>query len=338
MADDHEKLVDNVEVDGLVVLRIIQHAQDHWPELVTGQLLGLDRVEDGLNVLEVTSSFPYPSRTSDLEDDATDGGETYQMDMMRCLREVNFDYNTVGWYSSSVMGSFLDMAALESQFNFQTNIKKSIVVVYDPLHSSHHAALSLRAFRLSSAFMDLYKSGTFTKDSIAKSGLSFDQIYVELPVKVHNAQLATALLTDLLDDHNRATEATGAAGAEAAFGRLELPGQAYVEKHVESVIDCLDELAAEHGKLQYYQRNLQRQLAQHNMWLQKRKAENAARKAAGEEALPETDPTFKLLPEPSRLESLILEDHVEEYCRELNQFSDISLAKLFLFDAVVQQQ
>jgi len=318
--------IDLVEVDGLVVLRVIQHAQDHWPELVTGQLLGLDRSEDGSTVLEVTSSFPYPSRTSDLEDDATDGGETYQIDMMKCLREVNVDYNTVGWYSSSVMGSFLGEAALDSQFNFQTNIKKSIVLVYDPLYSSHLGALSLRAFRLSPAFMELYKTGTFTKDSIAKSGLSFDQIYVELPVKVHNAQLATALLADL-EDRN---------AAAAGFGRLELPGQAYVERHVESVIECLDELAAEHGKLQFYQRNLQRQLAQHNMWLQKRKAENTLRKAAGEDPLPETDPSFKPLPEPSRLESLLLEDHVQEYCEELNRFGNTSVSKLFLFESLVQ--
>jgi hypothetical protein len=38
------------------------------------------------------------SRSSDDEDGASgDGGADYQLDMMRCLREVNVDNNTVGW-------------------------------------------------------------------------------------------------------------------------------------------------------------------------------------------------------------------------------------------------
>ena len=31
----------------------------------------------------------------DVEDESA--GANYQLDMMRCLREVNVDYNTVGW-------------------------------------------------------------------------------------------------------------------------------------------------------------------------------------------------------------------------------------------------
>ena len=35
------------------------------------------------------------------EDTAADGeGADYQLDMMRCLREVNVDNNTVGWYEA----------------------------------------------------------------------------------------------------------------------------------------------------------------------------------------------------------------------------------------------
>jgi hypothetical protein len=33
------------------------------------------------------------------EDDAADDSAAYQLDMMRCLREVNVDNNTVGWYA-----------------------------------------------------------------------------------------------------------------------------------------------------------------------------------------------------------------------------------------------
>lgn len=34
-------------------------------------------------------------------------GAEYQMEVMRCLRVVNVDSNTVGWYTTSILGSFL---------------------------------------------------------------------------------------------------------------------------------------------------------------------------------------------------------------------------------------
>lgn len=47
-----------LQVDGLVLLKIIQHAAQHFPEYVHGQLLGLD-VD---NTTEVTHRFVYKQR------------------------------------------------------------------------------------------------------------------------------------------------------------------------------------------------------------------------------------------------------------------------------------
>lgn len=44
---------------------------------------------------EPRASHVFQSRAAD-EDDETDGAN-YQLEMMRCLREVNVDNNTVGW-------------------------------------------------------------------------------------------------------------------------------------------------------------------------------------------------------------------------------------------------
>ncbi|MBA0660373.1 hypothetical protein Goklo_012394 [Gossypium klotzschianum] len=65
-----------VQIEGLVLFR---------------QLLGLDVG----SVLEVTNCFPFPIREEDEEIEAD--GANYQLEMMRCLREVNVDNNTVGW-------------------------------------------------------------------------------------------------------------------------------------------------------------------------------------------------------------------------------------------------
>lgn len=50
--------------------------------------------------------------------------------MMKSLRDVNVDNNTVGWYKSTYLGSFLDESMIETQFNYQENIEKAVLIVY----------------------------------------------------------------------------------------------------------------------------------------------------------------------------------------------------------------
>lgn len=151
-----QEKIDFVLLDALVVLKIIKHCKENLPEVVTGQLLGLD-VE---TTLEVSNSFPF-ANTDDEED--TDAALEYQLDMMKCLREVNVDNNTVGWYQSTYLGSFLTDSMIEAQFNYQSTIKKCVVIIYDPLKTTQ-GTVALQAFRLTQRFMDLYRKKVFTKD------------------------------------------------------------------------------------------------------------------------------------------------------------------------------
>src|SRR5690554_5626198 len=83
------------------MLKIMKHCKENLPELVTGQLLGLDFD----STLEVTNCFPFPSKIGEDDDDGDGGnlgGAEYQIEMMRCLREVNVDNNTVGWYVTEI--------------------------------------------------------------------------------------------------------------------------------------------------------------------------------------------------------------------------------------------
>ena len=52
---------------------------------------------------------------------------------------------------------------IETQFNYQSTIKKSVVLIYDPMKTSQ-GALALQAFRLSDVFMKVYKERTFSKE------------------------------------------------------------------------------------------------------------------------------------------------------------------------------
>ncbi len=49
-------LLKTVQLDGQVILKIMQHCNESLPQLVTGQLLGLDVG----HTLEVTDCFAFP--------------------------------------------------------------------------------------------------------------------------------------------------------------------------------------------------------------------------------------------------------------------------------------
>lgn len=319
MDQDHQTdALNEVALDGLVVLKIIKHCRDNIPEIVTGQLLGLDIATS----LEVTNCYPFPKLSEEDEETESEGGAEYQLEMMRCLREVNVDNNTVGWYTSTYMSSFISEGTIDTQFNYQDKIRKSIALIYDPLKTSH-GVLSLKAYRLTPHFMDAFREGAFTKDSLAKGKVTYNEIWEEIPIRIHNSGLISAFLTEL--------EESGK--VESDFEKLGLSTNPYLEKNLESLSDCLDVIGQEQQKFQLYQRNLQRQQTQRSAWLTKRRADNAQRKANGEELLPEEDPTnpiFKPLPEPSRLEALLTTNQISSYCTDINHFAGNSFAKLFL--------
>eukprot|EP01119_Soliformovum_irregulare_P019797 TRINITY_DN633_c0_g1_i1.p1 TRINITY_DN633_c0_g1~~TRINITY_DN633_c0_g1_i1.p1 ORF type:complete len:336 (-),score=88.44 TRINITY_DN633_c0_g1_i1:118-1125(-) len=313
-----------VSIDGLVVMKIIKHCKDNLPELVTGQLLGLDFD----STLEVTNCFPFPERATEEEDDENAGnvgGAEYQLEMMKCLREVNVDNNTVGWYvCSTYLSASLNVNAIEAQYNYQDRIKKSVMIVYDPLKTSL-GTLSLKAYRLTNTFMQVWKDKTFTKESLIKAKVSFKDIFEEIPVVIQNSTLAKCFLF----------EAEEQKALNVDLSVLNLASNPFLERSLDFLNDGLDDLAQEQNKFQYYQRSLARQQTQQAGWLAKRRNENAARKAQDEPLLPETDPTnpiFKSLAEPSRLDSLLTTAQINGYCEQIHSYATTALTKTFLFN------
>ena len=372
--DEATPSVDVVELDGLVVLKIIKHCHEALPGFVTGQLLGLDIGR----TLEVTNCFAFPTKDDDAGgggkgdgDDDEDGAE-YQIEMMRSLREVNVDNNTVGWYQSTYFSSFIDDSCIETQFNYQENIKNCCVIIYDPSRA-RAAGLALRAFRLTDAFMAEYKEGKFAGDAAAAAA-SGSEIFQELPLKVRNSHLASALLLELQDE-------VGFPSTASDFSRLELHTNPFLEKQMQLLIECIDDLQQESHKMQQHERNLYRQKKQQanktpappdrrrafreraprrdspashcarhpsdatpspprpqTDFLLKKKIEAQERERKGEEPRPEedtsTNPLFKPIPAPSRLESLLIANQMQAYCQQINQFTGQSFAKLFLMQSV----
>lgn len=140
--------------------------------------------------------------------------EQYVTEMLRCMRDVNVDNNTVGWYMSTYMNSWLDPdgPTVATQFQFQDSVPKSVCLVYDPVRTLS-GSVHLKAYRLSDRFMAKYrdhqekladKQHGFTEvdikpkmdwsNKMVDEGITIDDIFEEVPIRIHNSALVMAML------------------------------------------------------------------------------------------------------------------------------------------------
>ena len=155
-------------------MKIIKHCSQSYPTPATGFLVGMDKNAN----LEVTNAFPFPT----VEAPSTDGYHentpaslasaaprakaniAYQAEMIRKLREVNVDANNTGWYTSTNLGHFIHSTFIENQYHYQRDLNERTVAIVHDVSRSSQGSLSLRAFRLSPAFMSSYKENRFTTE------------------------------------------------------------------------------------------------------------------------------------------------------------------------------
>lgn len=272
--------------------------------------------------MEITNCFPHPRNDDDDFDEMS-----YQIEMMRKLRDVNVDHFHVGWYQSTFLGSFLNKTFVESQFNYQKSIEESVVIVYDPLQTNQ-GMLSFKAYRLTKKLMDLYSSGekNFTPEGLTQKGISFNNLLEEVPVTIKTSNLVNTLITEI--------EEASPPAVKEEF--LSLATGSYLEKNVQLLIEGADELCQDSQKLHNYQRNVARQQQQIDAYKQRRMQENEMRKQRGDSLLPEEDVNKIYRPQqpPPRLENLLSTAQIATYCDHLNEFASQSFSKLFIAESV----
>ncbi|KOS19614.1 Eukaryotic translation initiation factor 3 subunit H [Escovopsis weberi] len=339
-----------VQVDALVIMKIARHCSSAFPTTATGAIVGMDQS----GVLEVTNTFPFPvvdaAVTEGHQGEPSNAAAAaprqksnvfYQSHMIRHLREVNVDANSVGWYTSSTMGNFVNLAFIENQYHYQSQNDKTVALVYDTSRSSQ-GNLSLKAFRLTKSFMNIYKEGKFTTESLQKSKLSFRDILAELPITVRNSHLVTSFLHQLptppvqgeiespgsLGDLN---ENRISAPLYPSIDNLDVAIDPFLEKTCDLLLESIESHYTDLNNFQYYQRQLAREQAKISQWQAKRKAENAQRSAADQSLLPEDEwqRLFKLPQEPSRLEGMLNARQVEQYSKQVDGFTANISAKMF---------
>eukprot|EP00051_Salpingoeca_urceolata_P026929 m.479323 g.479323 ORF g.479323 m.479323 type:complete len:336 (+) comp21402_c0_seq1:185-1192(+) len=307
-----------VVIDGLVILKILKHARENPHEAIQGPLLGLVHQHN----LEITNCFPSPLA----EEGDSSSAEQYLFTMMRCLREVNVDHLNVGWYHASPLGSYLTEEVIALQFQHQSSIEESVVLIYDPVKTLN-GSLSFKAFRLTKKFMDLFRDQDFTPARIKKERFSFDGVFEEVPVVIRCSHLSRVLIDELdreLTDEHRET-----------YDRLDLSTHHFLEKNVRSLMGCVDQLSGETQKYINYLKTVQRQQQHQQQQSAKRDAENKEREEKGLEPLPAEE--VKPVPPPSLLDSLLVNGQIDNYCAQVAQFASQSFGKLFLAQGLQTQ-
>lgn len=318
-----------VELDGGAALKIIKHCADASPGSATGQLLGLDIGA----ALDVTAAFPFPKIGNDGSYDpdgafASEEGAEYQLDMLRCLREINVDSNIVGWYQSTYLGTFYSEDLVATFLSYAESIERCVCIAYDPAYAEQ-GVCALKALRLSEKFVEAYEAGKgeLTPENIHEKGLKWNEVVEEVPLTIRNSALATAVMGELTRGQDETLNSTD-------YERLDLSTAPFVEENMKLLGECMEDFANEQQKVAYYQRNMQRYQSQHAHWLQKRRQENARRRAAGEDVLPEEDPNYKAPQPPSRLENFLITNQVAEHVSQLENFTRKTEAKLELVGAL----
>ncbi|TFK57205.1 hypothetical protein OE88DRAFT_1620983 [Heliocybe sulcata] len=323
--------VESVQLDGLVVTKIIKHSREAPSSSAHGLLLGLDL--DG--VLEVSNSFPLPHHAGDEDDKSTKSAARYQAQMLRSLKEVQSDDSVVGFYQASTMGAFFSQALIDTQAIHQDKLRHGGIVVVHDITQTARGNASFHAFRLTKAFLDAFKKNNFSAPSLIDHRLTFSTILEEIPVKIRTNVLLNSFLNTLttptqshLPDASPAVASTSS--LPPSFSPLNL-GATGVIRNLEQVNDALDAYRTEEGNLAYLQRQIAREKARADAYTAKRKEDNAARVAQGLAPLPEEDVSrlFRIPPEPSRLESMLLLGQMDAYGKSLAGITSAGLVKMY---------
>jgi translation initiation factor 3 subunit H len=330
--------ITRVQLEGLVVLKIIKHCQENFPMTVMGQLLGMDMDE----TLEITNCYPFMTQSANATagPDALEHSQTfeanqlqYQRDMMLSVREVNIDHQVVGWFYStgSQMGSFLSAQWLDTQFSYQQSLSNIVCIIYDPVRTEE-GTLCLRAYRLTEPFMQVYAKGDFSSLGFSREGCLSSGMIEEVPITLHNSSLINAALVDL--EYN--DEFTGENDVE--LSRLSISDRPVLEQSMEFLICDLDTLGKEQSKYAYFVRNLVRNNGPALERIRKRRAENRSRAAAGQEPLPEDDDIAQVFStELPRLENKVLLKGLDSFVESIKHLASEGIVKQYGVSAIQAQ-
>jgi len=290
--------IDYVQIDSLVVMKIVKHVDIEFyagisevaGETCQGILTGLISVDD--KRLEVTNCFPTPRPEVILEGDeanpsayAQEDKQVEILDMLKRFRNMNIDYELVGFYQAHLFGACFNHDVFGSMVDYQFNNPDAVVLIYDPVRT-RQGLLTLRAFRLSRKALELGVNNDWSPEMTKQVGLNFGNLLEELPIVIKNSHLMNVMLGELALCKRKRESL-----------HLELGTRRALEKSMRALMQNTDELSKSMNAYNKYMQDKQKFDLMYNSAVQKRQAENEVRVARGDPPLP-LDDIKKMLKQP----------------------------------------
>ena len=282
---------------------------------MSGVLLGLIKDSpQGDCIMEITNCFALPRESEDEDMDDIE----YQNIMIRHLRNVNVDHLMVGSYQGNPYGSsvarFDTVDFIRKQYQEGNLVDESVVLMYDPTRGSK-GFLSIKAFRLSSQAVKLFKDGELNAEAMKNNKVSLDSFFEEIPVTLRNSHLVSGLMCEI-DEELRVDE-----GKQF----LDMGSVNVLEKSLQNVMKCVEDVSRF--------TNHQRQTTQRQQQVVR---ENTLRANRGEPLLTEEEVNKIVKPfNPiMRLDALLNSCQTLNYCQQTSSFASQNIGKLFMAKAL----
>eukprot|EP00940_MAST-03C_sp_MAST-3C-sp2_P002642 g2642.t1 len=345
--------IKEVEVNGLVIMKIIKHAHDAEVE-VSGSLVGMPKLqlkkavghvhlkelkraaEEGkqsfplreTDIMKITNCFPHLSEDSDV---SMSRMQSYEDDMLTSFEACNMDSNIAGWYESCRSGASCSAHFVSRQLDLQEKLDSTRVIgiVYNPLRSVQDGELSIRAYRLKSKFVEAMSDenrNDITQEILQKFKLDSSNIVEEIPLKIVHTVTTKAMLFELCVGDAAVIE-------DNLADHLDLSFNPVLERELRELKSRVHHLNEEQNKFQKHERDVTRQTQQRSAWLHERRMLNEERKHQNKDPLPLEDPShpaFRTISEPGRMLSLIAGMDIRAHCDRIDRYTAKSLKKTFL--------
>jgi len=195
------------------------------------------------------------------------------------------------------LGQFFSDTVIETQYLYQKEIPRSVLLVYDPLQS-RIGKPAFKALRLTPLFMTKYAETRETNKS-ALNDLPSNGMFMEIPISISSPAIIESFLIDwALADPIATTQ----------LDFLDVENQAFLEKNTQLLIASLQDLAEEQQKMQQYE-----QFASGTQDKGKGKGKGRGYRT-----------------QPRQLDTMILSQQIQNYCKQINNSAGDSFGKIFL--------
>ncbi|OAF71686.1 hypothetical protein A3Q56_00522 [Intoshia linei] len=348
--------VQEILITGVSIMKIGRHVDQEKEEngsIVKGVLYGC-LVDD---VLEITNAVPLHNYDDD---------ESFN----ESLVGTGLDYVHVGFYVASInKESVYTNEFISEQFDYQKKTDNFVFVVYDSEKVST-GTIDVKAYRLSTKFMLLYKENKFSLKDLVDIQLPINEILSPLEVSISNSKFISFGLYELDFQLSQQHQSNNHIGRNyVAIGELDKRYAALIEKEdntsklndnfrnlssnnesflslmpsnflketLHKLITEVEEVAKESHTYSNYQKSLQKSIVNRRNRLEKCVEQNRLRHERGERLMTETE-ILRIcqLPSPPPHANLVSHNiQINAYVEQMNNYAKLHIKKLLLSQSLM---